>query len=721
MTRRKKTKGTKSPLIRLVGLEAAAVAAAAGMTGPPALAAPGDLDPSFGEVGRQSNLHSNSRFQQWSAEVQDDDSVLFGGGGEYCYWGCYEDYFVGRLLPNGTPDASFSAAMLDNATVYDTALQVDGRLVAVGNSNHKLQVFRLRPDGSLDPDFGLGGLVTISDESGVSYDGHSVIVDPDGRIVVAGSRNYRSLLVARLEANGALDLTFGTGGIFVASEPVDAGNNFARIARVAGGGYRVTAHGPTTPTTDGSPSSCKVFGLTATGALDAGFGTAGVAAAPSPDDKPRNCTSLVMQGDGRILLGGHDPDAGDGYLSRLLPDGTLDSGFHPDQVAAQMSAVTALGVGSGGSIFVAGHDRTGLSGALVVRLVADGTLDALFGRAGVAEVEVNARRVSYPSISDMKIVAGDALVVAGASFYAGNAFVARLLGNAAGGSPGVLSMRQQRLLGTEQDGRAVLTVRRMGGSTGTIAVSYSTRDFPEPPATGSGYAPGARAAAGADYTATTGRLTWADGDVSEREIVVPIAADTTAEKPEFFEVVLESPEGGTGFGASGADVEIAGASYPVGEFSIYAAAPTVSEGAATSFYISRDYYSQGTASVTVRVVAGGSATPGQDFHGSGSGDWQDVVLTWSDGDMGSKAIPVTIRRDDSSEPSEMFTLELASPTGGASLGDVSQSSVTVIDLPPSRSNLSGGNGRSGGGGFGWLGAMLFGLGGELRRRRIRSR
>ncbi len=126
-------------------------------------------------------------------------------------------------------------------------------------------------------------------------------------------------------------------------------------------------------------------------------------------------------------------------------------------------------------------------------------------------------------------------------------------------------MKQERFLGTEQGAQAVLSVRRTGGSQGAVAVTYATRDFPAPPATGSEYAPGERATGGADYTATTGRLTWADGDVGEREIVVPIASDTNAEKPEFFEVVLESPEGGAGLGAFGADVEIAGASYPAGD------------------------------------------------------------------------------------------------------------------------------------------------------------
>ena len=64
----------------------------------------------------------------------------------------------------------------------------------------KLQVFRLRPDGALDPDFGVGGLVH-NQRRQRAQPGYSVIVDPDGRIVVAG-RSYQggtlSLLLVRL-------------------------------------------------------------------------------------------------------------------------------------------------------------------------------------------------------------------------------------------------------------------------------------------------------------------------------------------------------------------------------------------------------------------------------------------------------------------------------------------------------------------------------------------
>ncbi len=237
----------------------------------------------------------------WSVDVQGDDSVLFGGGGEYDYYGSYEDYFVGRLLPNGTPDASFAAAALRTTAVYDTTLQSDGKVIGVGTARQpdgkkKLLVFRLRPDGVLDPDFGLGGLVVISDGSASREAGYSVIVDPDGRIVVAGQRG-NSLLVARLLANGTLDAGFGSGGIYTG--PISQGVQRAHCTRCRGW---LSHHWQIS---DGDMGwDCSVIGLTGAGVLDAAFGNGGIVNLRSPSGRSLFCSSLAVQPDGRILLGG---------------------------------------------------------------------------------------------------------------------------------------------------------------------------------------------------------------------------------------------------------------------------------------------------------------------------------------------------------------------------------------------------------------------------------
>jgi uncharacterized delta-60 repeat protein len=639
--------------------------------------------------------------------------VLFGGGGEYDYYGSYEDYFVGRLLPNGTPDASFAAATLQNTAVYDTTLQPDGKVIGVGSAKQpdgrkKLLVFRLRSDGALDPDFGLGGLVVISDGSASREAGYSVVVDPDGRIVVAGQRDD-SLLVARLTANGALDSGFGAGGIYLGPEAIGSS---VRIARAAAGAYRVIAS-----LAGGMGWHCSVVGLTAAGVPDAAFGNAGLVTPQAPGGGSLGCSSLAVQPDGGIVLGGA-VDHADGYVGRLLSNGAIDAGFDADVVPGRFKSVTAVAVGATGSIFVTGTDRAGFSGALVVRLLADGSLDTLFGQAGATSVDVKSRRASFSSINEMKVVDNDGLVVGGNTYSywsSGGAFVARLLGNAGGSSPGVVSLKRQRVIATEQDGRAVLSVHRTGGSDGAVAVTYSTHAFPWTDANGASYSPGDNATAGTDYVASTGRLTWADGDVGEREIVVPIASDAIAERPEWFEVVLESPEGGAGLGVFGAEVEIAGASYPVGDLTIEALSSAVSEGAQAGFYVWRNYYGQGAISVTVRVAAGGSATPGQDFSNLGSNDWQDIVLTWADGETGPKYLPVLIANDGIVEEGESFTLELVSPTGGVALGNATQATVQ-IKVPPPPPSPTVASGGGGGGGFGWLGAVLFGLWGACRRR-----
>ena len=714
----KRTTG-KSPLVRLVGWHAghdaptpvatppenghrlasgiasAAAFAATGLLGPAALAAPGDLDPSFADVGRWSGPDLDGPL--WSLDVQ-DNAILFAGGDEYCYYYCDLSDFTGRLLANGTLDTGFSGASLARTVVYDTAPQSDGKLVGVGraqrnDNSQKVQVFRLLPNGSLDASFGLGGLVLVGDATSVTETGRSVLVEPDGRIVVAGARNGR-LLVVRLLANGALDPAFGEGGIFVGS----AWSNMARVIRAPGGGYRVMASLP--------GQECSVSGVTEAGTLDSGFGNAGVAVAEPLNTAARvACNSLAIDASGRLLVGGERGGVG-GYVSRMLANGTKDPGFSAAPAAAQFTRVTALTVGPTGSIFVAGLDSIGFSGATVVRMLADGSLDPLYGRAGASRIELKAPRSISPVVNDMQALGNDALVVGGghtAGFYGfrGAPFVARLLGNTGGGGPGVLSMQQDRALATEQAGKATVSVRRIGGSSGAVAVSYSARDL-------AGQAPASK---GLDYTAIAGRLTWADGDDSAREIVVPIASDTQAEPPEYFELALESPEGGAGLGAYGTTVEIAGASYPAGSLSIYPSIASVEEKDTAILYVQRDEYSVGVVSVTVRV-AGGTATPGQDFTSPDKQNaWSDVVVTFQDNER-FKQVQVATLPDRKREAAETITLELVSPTGGAILGAQAQATVTIVDndYHSSRRGSAGG-----GGALGWFAALLLGLGGGLRR------
>ena len=65
-----------------------------------------------------------------------------------------------------------------------------------------------------------------------------------------------------------------------------------------------------------------------------------------------------------------------------------------------------------------------------------------------------------------------------------------------------------------------ITVSRLAGRVGAIHADWSTRDWEDA---------GNAALAGLDYTASSGRLSWADGDDGERTISIPILDDTLHE------------------------------------------------------------------------------------------------------------------------------------------------------------------------------------------------
>jgi len=83
-------------------------------------------------------------------------------------------------------------------------------------------------------------------------------------------------------------------------------------------------------------------------------------------------------------------------------------------------------------------------------------------------------------------------------------------------------------------------------------------------------------------------------------------------------------------------------------------------------------------------VSGGTATAGSDF------DTVSGTLTWADGDGANKPIQVPIIEDTLEEGPETVVLTLRDPAGGASLGAVSSSTLTIVDddIPPGPGTLA---------------------------------
>jgi uncharacterized delta-60 repeat protein len=93
-------------------------------------------------------------------------------------------------------------------------VQPDRNIVVAGNASGSamMTVTRLKPDGSLDATFGGGGTTTVAFGSLANPLGGAAR-RPDGKIVIAGyTQDGEDVAVARLNAGGSLDATFGAAG-----------------------------------------------------------------------------------------------------------------------------------------------------------------------------------------------------------------------------------------------------------------------------------------------------------------------------------------------------------------------------------------------------------------------------------------------------------------------------------------------------------------------------
>ena len=102
---------------------------------------------------------------------------------------------VTRLNPNGSPDITFDGdgtATIDFGSLADLAggavLQPDGKIVVAGSTQdaEDVAIARLNANGSPDTTFGAAGKATV--DFGVATFGFAVALQPNGRIVVAGQR-----------------------------------------------------------------------------------------------------------------------------------------------------------------------------------------------------------------------------------------------------------------------------------------------------------------------------------------------------------------------------------------------------------------------------------------------------------------------------------------------------------------------------------------------------
>jgi len=270
----------------------------------------GILDDSFGNGSGYVYISGDNYGQ--SLAIQSNGKILLGG---YCRGVSNNDFCIARFNSNGTLDTSFGTGGKVIEPIgslqdfgWSLAIQPDRKILLGGNcdnggGNYDFCIARFNSNGTLDTSFNSSGIVIQPIGSSQDYFG-SLAIQPDGKILLGGHCHNRSnwdFCIARFNSNGTLDTSFGSSGKVI--QPIGSSNDYGWSLVIQPDG-KILLGGYCG---SGSNHDFCIARFNSNGTLDTSFGTGGKVIQPissiSYSDTKRY--SLAIQPDGKILLGGH--------------------------------------------------------------------------------------------------------------------------------------------------------------------------------------------------------------------------------------------------------------------------------------------------------------------------------------------------------------------------------------------------------------------------------
>jgi serralysin len=294
------------------------------------------------------------------------------------------------------------------SSARDVVVYPDGRILVAGefpfgsNQNVAWQfgVVRLHDNGSLDTSFGSGGVARVSFGNNRLDQAKAVVLQADGRIVVAGSSNTGTssrLALARLTASGQLDSSYGKNG----KAEVVVSNQMSNILRLQpgcmaldGSGRIVVGAGLNWGINDND--RWRIARFTVGGKLDNSFGSGGIVTDSIPSSF---LFDVAISAGGQIVTSGTFGNAGrtETAVVRYLANGARDASFGIGGLASTIGCAAlpaglefhgnACRVQTDGKVVVGGYtlETGGARYMAPFRFAADGARDALFGVDGLGE------------------------------------------------------------------------------------------------------------------------------------------------------------------------------------------------------------------------------------------------------------------------------------------------------------------------------------------------
>jgi uncharacterized delta-60 repeat protein len=394
----------------------------------PAPPLPSGLDSSFGTAGKATL----DRFggDRSGMALQADGKIVMVGG-------TFTDFILARFNADGSIDRSFGidgkvttdmGSGLRREEALAVAVQSDSKIVVVGYTAidatppapdlpSTFAIARYNSDGSLDTGFGTGGKASGS----VNGIARAVAIQPDGKIVLAGDFELElsngvfvsDFVIARFNANGSLDLPFGTSGTGQVATDIGGAANSGRNLVLQPNGAIVVSGTPQC-----SQPGClhtDVVRYNANGTLDASFGSGGKLTLAELDVGQ----GLVRQVDGKLALVGTlvqpiAPATARFVLMRLNADGSLDTGFGTAGTAStalsEHAVASGIALQTDGKLVVIGTRAFSANpNFIVARYNVNGSLDTGFANAGTLSIDF----FGFDDIGENVLVQPDGRIVVG--------------------------------------------------------------------------------------------------------------------------------------------------------------------------------------------------------------------------------------------------------------------------------------------------------------------
>jgi len=316
----------------------------------------GSLDQAFGTGGRVMIDFGGDDYLR-GAVMQSDGKIIVAGAS---FIGCCGNLVLARFDTDGALDTTYGTDGIvvtdlgGNDSLTGIGIRADDKiLLSAGNSNGSV-LLQYNTDGTLDAAFGEEGVVSTA------FLGY-LTVQPDEKIVVAGTLCCNDFGLARYKDDGSLDTTFGAAGIAITDFGYD--DNVQALALAPDGKIVVAGW---------SLSDRYTFALAryqTDGTSDANFGGSGRILTDFAGLSGTSVNAVAVQPDGKIVAAGQisyinsADKLTDFALARYNTDGTLDATFGTGGLATTdfnngSDRAYALAIQSDGKIVAAGSTNT---------------------------------------------------------------------------------------------------------------------------------------------------------------------------------------------------------------------------------------------------------------------------------------------------------------------------------------------------------------------------